>query len=95
VGRKVPVFLVECETVFRPYQKLPMGYLPFPRRSISKYSWILFLNLAPILKTTWNEEFWMKVVGAQMDLFLLGQQSVEETIRKITMEGNKYAKSGP
>ena len=48
--------------------------------------------IIPNLKVTWYDEFFALVVRPQVELLLLGKQSVEETINKIVTEGNKYVK---
>ena len=44
----------------------------------------------PLPKVTWVEEFYEHVIPQQIDLLFLGRQSVEDTIKKIVVEGNKY-----
>lgn len=45
---------------------------------------------APIWKVSWEDEFSTLVVKLEMDLLFLGQQSIEETIDKITRKAKEY-----
>jgi hypothetical protein len=44
----------------------------------------------PILKVTWEDEFWNTAVNPEIDLLFLGKQSIDDTVKKITKGANKY-----
>ena len=45
---------------------------------------------APIWKVSWEDEFGTLVIRLEMDLLFLRQQSIEETIKKITKKAKEY-----